>query len=206
MNYKILSIQAIAATIIFINVQNIEGSHRRAKTTNAKAQAKTTEAKQISQFAQDIINRNDMSSETRRAAKSSLQNNPELGQLVLYRAIFRDELNNPEIQRLLRHGFNINSRNEDGLTLLIDAIRFSNHRAIEQLLELGADLLIQDNNEDNALEWALNRGDDTTLRIIISHAHNNAPDLLPIIQNFARTNDRISRILAENPRPKEAKH
>jgi ankyrin repeat protein len=78
---------------------------------------------------------------------------------------------------IVSKGANINTKNEEGLTLLLALAKEGNHSdLIQKLLEHGANAAAKDSKGWNALTWAADRDDVSTLSVLLKHSPNLAND------------------------------
>lgn len=80
---------------------------------------------------------------------------------------------------LITHGANVNWKNSIGQTPLMLAARSGNKALVEQLLAAGAEVRAFDQEQRNALTWAINGGDfpEVISRLVVSGADYDQPDI-----------------------------
>ena len=76
----------------------------------------------------------------------------ELDQMALIHPCYKGDLFT--VRRLIKEGHNVNTRDEDGNTPLIQAAWRGHDQVVEELIREGAHVNIKDNGRRNALYWA----------------------------------------------------
>ena len=102
------------------------------------------------------------------ADKNTLNNTGE-NALLVYSQITNEDVANNFIDFCLANGFNINSRDADGNTAIINAVNLENYEVMKNLLQKGCSVNISNNEGQTPLHYACSNQDEQAIVLLLEN-------------------------------------
>lgn len=102
------------------------------------------------------------------ADKNTVNNNGE-NALLVYSQISNEDVANNFIDFCLSNGFNVNSRDAEGNTALINAVNLEHYDVMKNLLQKGCSVNISNNEGQTPLHYACSNQDETAMILLLEN-------------------------------------